>query len=224
MTWVVVPAAGSGQRVGADCPKQYLPVLGKPLIAWTLDALLRHHAVSGVIVALAQDDQHFGALTLHSSKPIRCCVGGDDRATSVYRALVALADVVRADEMVWVHDAARPCISQAELDALHQSPAMAAMLAMPSHDTLKQVDRDGRVVGQLDRSAVWRAQTPQRAPYALLLNALAVARDAGQTVTDEASALSLAGITVQVVAGSERNLKVTTADDLRLAAQILAES
>src|SRR5690606_11833447 len=106
--WAVVPAAGRGTRFGSETPKQYLEVGGRPLLAYTLDALLAHPAVAGVVLAVSADDRWWPGWTEHAGKPVRTCTGGDSRAASVLAALEALPESVRPDEFVLVHDAARP--------------------------------------------------------------------------------------------------------------------
>jgi 2-C-methyl-D-erythritol 4-phosphate cytidylyltransferase len=118
LTWAVVPAAGRGLRAGGDRPKQYALLAGKPMLQWTLERLLAHPQVEGAVVALAADDAHWPCWRELAGKPIRTVVGGEDRAASVRAALAGLPDAVDAREWVLVHDAARPCVSAGEIDAL----------------------------------------------------------------------------------------------------------
>ncbi len=225
MTWVVVPAAGSGARFGGGVPKQYLALAGKPLIAQALIRLLAHPAIEGAMIALAADDTHWATLALRFDKPVLSCVGGADRADSVLAALRALPDAVEADALVLVHDAARPCIRHTDLDRLleaAQSDAVGALLALPLRDTLKRADTQARVLATVPREQLWRAQTPQAFRRGVLMRALEQARADAIAITDEAMALERIGLQPLLIEGSEDNIKVTVAADLALAERILA--
>ena len=225
MSLVIVPAAGSGARFGAGLPKQYRQLAGRPLIARTLQRLLTHPAIEGVMVALAADDMHWATLALHFDKPLLTCIGDADRAGSVLAALRALPDDVADDALVLVHDAARPCIRHADLDRLleaAQSDAVGALLALPLRDTLKRADAQARVLATEPRERLWRAQTPQAFRRGALTHALEQARADGIAITDEAMAMEQLGLQPLLVEGSEDNIKVTVAADLALAERILA--
>lgn len=216
--WAVVPAAGSGTRVGAATPKQYLEIAGRPLLAWSVDALLASDRVEACVVALAPGDIGAAALSLFDHPRIRRCEGGATRAASVAAGIAALD--ARDDDWVLVHDAARPCLPLSALDTLIDTvlaSGVGALLAQPQSDTLKRADARGRVVETLARDGLWRAQTPQMFAVGALRGALASAAAAGAEVTDEASAMERAGFPVQVVEGPSCNLKVTYADDIELA-------
>lgn len=219
--WAVVPAAGSGQRMGSATPKQFLAVAGRPLLSWTLGALIAEPRIAGVMLALpAPVDLPAG---LPSTLPIHRCTGGATRQQSVRAALDALASLgLPESTVVLVHDAARPLLPAADLAALLDVPDDCAILAAALADTVKQDDGAGQIAATLPRERLWRALTPQRAPLGLLRRALAAADAAGITVTDEAQALERLGIAVRLVPGSVLNFKVTTPDDLRLAAALLA--
>ena len=116
--WAVLPAAGRGSRFGGERPKQYLEVAGRPLLAHTLDALLAHPGVAGVVLALAADDPLWPGWHEFSGRPLLTCVGGDSRAGSVLAALQVLPDAVRGDDFVLVHDAARPNLALSDLEQL----------------------------------------------------------------------------------------------------------
>jgi 2-C-methyl-D-erythritol 4-phosphate cytidylyltransferase len=146
--------------------------------------------------------------------------GGETRSDSVLAALAKLALVASAQDWVLVHDAARPCVLPTEIEslvAIVKTGGVGGILAEPVVDTVKQASEDGRVVATLDRRCLWRAQTPQMFRVGLLHAALADARASGAPVTDEASAMELAGHPVQLVSGSARNFKVTVPEDLQLA-------
>lgn len=222
MIWAVVPAAGRGRRAGGASPKQYAVLAGRPLLHWTLDALLPHPAVAGVMLVLAGDDRHWPATGYvpPAGKSVLTCIGGVDRAASVGAGLLALADRVKVSDWVLVHDAARPCLTQVELDALLSAAAdhpVGALLALPVADTLKRGNEREEAIATVPRQQVWRAQTPQLFRYGELRAALDAAVRDGATITDEASALERLGRYPLLVPGAVRNLKVTVADDFALA-------
>ena len=217
MTWAVVPAAGVGSRFGAALPKQYMQVDGEPLVAHALRALLLHPAVEGVVVALAEGDAHWPGWTELQGKPVVTCVGGESRADSVLAGLAALPASVRADDFVLVHDAARPNLSQADLQQLLErgrADPVGAILAAPVRDTLKLAGDDGGIDATQPRERLWRALTPQLFRRLQLSRALQAAHDAGVAITDEAMAMERQGHRPLLVEGSEDNLKVTTMADL----------
>lgn len=218
--WAVIPAAGQGSRFGGDCPKQYLPLAGKAIIERSVAAILRCPDLAGLVVALGPEDDRFASLPCANDPRVHTVIGGDDRARSVENALDYLAASAGPDDWVLVHDAARPCLSWHELEALllaGQHASDGALLALPVVDTLKRVDSDGRVVATVERDQLWRAQTPQLFPLAKLRDALRHCRTAGEPVTDEASAMQAVGARPQVVAGSHRNIKITHPEDIALA-------
>ncbi|MCX7112959.1 MAG: 2-C-methyl-D-erythritol 4-phosphate cytidylyltransferase [Proteobacteria bacterium] len=217
--WGVVPAAGVGKRMGADIPKQYLPVLGKPVLQHTLERLLSVEALSAVVVALGCEDGFWPDLPFADNSRILLAEGGKERADSVLSALNRLEGLASTDDWVLVHDAARLCITRSDvlklIKVLEHDP-VGGILALPSSDTLKGVS-DGVIVDTVDRNHVWRALTPQMFRYGALKEALASAAELGLTVTDEASALELKGQTPRIVEGRPDNIKITRPEDLALA-------
>lgn len=225
MTWAIVPAAGRGSRFGAEVPKQYLPVAGKPLIQHALRALLAHPVVEGVVVALAAGDDRWPGWESLEGKPVRTCAGGDERAASVLAGLDALPESVRADDFVLVHDAARPNLAFDDLEQLltrGRGDPVGAILATPVRDTLKRAGDDGGIDGTEPREQLWRALTPQLFRRFQLTRALEAARDAGLAVTDESMAMERQGHRPLLVEGREDNLKITTPADLALFEFILS--
>ena len=220
--YALVPAAGSGARFGAEVPKQYLPLAGRPVIYRTLAALLACPHIEKVWVVLSPGDEWWGSFDWHALGerivPLFC--GGATRAASVGNGLAAIAGEVGTNDWVLVHDAARPCVTPAALDALCRDLAddpVGGLLAMPVADTLKRADAAQGVVATVARDGLWQAQTPQMFRYGLLCRALA-----GQAaVTDEASAVEAAGYQPRLVRSDMTNLKVTFPADLALAALIL---
>ena len=221
--WAVIPAAGSGSRMGSDTPKQYLAVHGRSLLELSVDAVLADPRVQGCVVALPPGDDLAGRAALFADSRVATCSGGATRAQSVRRALAELD--ARPEDWVLVHDAARPCLPRESLVALIEqvlARGEGGLLAQPQTDTLKRADDKGRVRETLPREGLWRAQTPQMFRVGELCAALDAAAAAQATITDEASAMELAGHPVQLVPGPSCNLKVTFAEDLAFVASWMA--
>lgn len=221
--WAVVPAAGVGSRMQADRPKQYLPLQGKTVIEVTLQGLLTHPKIAGVVVAISSDDGWWPELGIEADKPLWVAEGGRERCHSVLNALQRLlAQTVAADVRDWVlvHDAARPCLRTSDVDALIQaclSHPVGGLLAVPVKDTLKRADCTQSVCETVDRNQLWQAQTPQMFRLGVLRDALQQALAANALVTDEASAMERAGHAPLLVEGHADNLKITHPEDLALA-------
>lgn len=223
--WAVVPAAGTGSRMGAGMPKQYLPLAGATVLEHSLNALLACSAVMAVTVALHPEDATARELAVFEDPRVQSVVGGEQRSDSVYAALATLRKRAAPRDWVLVHDAARPCLQAADVDTLIRrviATGTGGILAEPIVDTVKQADDAGLVQRTLDRRNLWRAQTPQMFRLGELLAALEAAARQGLAITDEASAMELAGYPVQLVTGPGRNLKVTRPADLQLAAWYLS--
>lgn len=217
----IVPAAGIGSRMQADRPKQYLVLHGKTILEHTLNALLSYPAIQHIIVPVAKDDPYLSELTFIHHPKISVVEGGSERACSV---LNGLRRIKEKDVWVMVHDAARPCLSHVDLDNLLKiQDDNGAILAIPATDTIKRADVHKQILGTEDRSCLWLAQTPQFFKADLLRAALEQALRKGLSVTDEASAMELAGYRPHLVPGRSDNLKVTRPEDLALAEFYLAK-
>lgn len=219
--WALVPAAGAGRRMGAEIPKQYLPLAGKTVLEITLDKLQSIPGLQGIVVALAADDTHFPSLSCSSA--VTCVVGGAERADSVYQGLLWLAGQGRENDWVLVHDAARPCVRVANIRRLIDkvmAENCGGILAAPVADTLKKASGEN-IAHTVSREHLWAAHTPQMFKVGELLTALGAAVRASLPVTDEASAIERAGGRVLLVADSRDNIKITQPEDLGLAEQIL---
>ncbi len=220
--FALVPAAGAGQRMGGQRPKQYLPLLGRPLIYHALAVLCGAAALRRVYVVLDVADTEWGRHDWSALgpglKPLFC--GGASRAETVRKGLRAIAGELQRDDWVLVHDAARPCLASWQLAALMGAVGeseVGGLLAVPVADTLKRADDRGHIAATIDRHGLWQAQTPQMFRYHLLRGALEGARE----VTDESSAIEALGLKPLLVAADGSNLKVTYPFDLQLAEWIL---
>ena len=217
--WGVVPAAGVGNRMQADRPKQYLQLAGKTVIEHTLERLMQSGILERIAVAISTEDPYWPDLDVSQHRQILTAEGGKERADSVLSALIALQDEASDGDWVLVHDAARPCITTSDIRLLIESvqaDAIGGILALSSHDTLKKV-AGNRITQTIDRSTIWRALTPQIFRYSALRNALQDAAQQGLDVTDEASALELKGLQPIIVEGRPDNIKITRPEDLPLA-------
>ncbi len=220
--YALIPAAGGGSRMGAERPKQYLPLLGKPLIWQALKTLASVTAIERVFVVLAPDDVlwdsfDWGEFAVRLTV-LRC--GGATRAESVTNGLRVMREQVSADDWVLVHDAARCCLTVAHVEKLIATignDPVGGLLAVPVADTLKRAQDESRVAVTVAREGLWQAQTPQMFRHGRLLNAL----ERFPAVTDEASAIEALGQRPQLVAADATNLKVTYPLDLQLAGWIL---
>jgi 2-C-methyl-D-erythritol 4-phosphate cytidylyltransferase/2-C-methyl-D-erythritol 2,4-cyclodiphosphate synthase len=218
-TAILIVAAGRGSRAGAGAPKQYRSLAGRPVLAHTIAAFAAHPAVGPIQVVIHPNDEvayRYAAAGFDLRDPVP---GGATRQESVRRGLAALARA--APESVLIHDGARPLVARAVIDrvlaALSTSPG--AIAALPLADTLKRDAGGGRAVGGIDRSGLWRAQTPQGFRFDAIRAAHEAA--AGRDLTDDAAVAELAGIETALVTGDEDNFKITTADDLARAERLM---
>jgi 2-C-methyl-D-erythritol 4-phosphate cytidylyltransferase len=217
----LIPAAGSGIRMTAGGPKQYLPLAGRPML-WHAVRALCVPRVESVFVVLAPDDEVFATHDWSEFgervQPLYC--GGETRRDSVYNGLVAAMAVLEADDWMLVHDAARPCLPAKDLDNLMrelEGDEVGGILALPAVDTVKKVSGN-RIQSTEERAQLWLAQTPQMFRAGLLAQARASPKGAP---TDEAAAVEQLGLKPRVVAGSRENLKVTWPEDVAIAEAIL---
>lgn len=226
--WAVVPAAGSGKRMKSNTPKQYLELAGCSVIEHTLSRLGQHDAISGVMVAISQGDEWWQDVNYDAAAPLYTTVGGDERHQSVLNALLALSEQNLASDNDWVlvHDAARPCVRDEDLTRLIKTvvdKGEGGLLAMRVADTVKRADEHGRVTETVDRTSLWRALTPQMFRLGELRDALQQAVKQGLHVTDDSSAMELAGYAPLLVEGHGDNIKITQPHDLSLAALFITE-
>lgn len=218
----LLPCAGNGSRAGTSGPKQYEPLLGMPLVMHTLGALQAVDRIVRCLVVVSPDDRF---LSVDDPRIALAPCGGATRAHSVFNGLKALLDSgADASDWVLVHDAARCLVTPAQVNALIDAclaDPVGGLLALKLPDTLK-TESGGRVAGTVDRADKWLAQTPQMFRIGVLRAALERQADTGFSgVTDEASAMEMAGETPLLVPGSAQNFKVTYSEDFALAEAIL---
>jgi 2-C-methyl-D-erythritol 4-phosphate cytidylyltransferase len=219
--FALVPAAGIGTRSGAEGPKQYVPLAGRAMLAHTLDALARVPELVSTLVVLAPDDAQFESAVPGFAGIVARC-GGASRADTVANGLAVLLEHgAQPQDWVLVHDAARCLIRPewvARLIAACADDEVGGLLALPLADTLKQAGAEGRITQTIDRRAKWAAQTPQMFRLGLLKPALL---QAGEHITDEASAVEALGHSPRLVEGAMENFKVTWPADFALAERLL---
>lgn len=218
----IIPAAGIGSRMNANCPKQYLHVAGKTIIEHTIDALLLNPSVINIVVALSPEDDYFSELAIARNSRVTTVDGGKERADSVLAGLNFLAQNENMqNKWVLVHDAARPCLHQDDLNNiihLSTTDCCGGILAAPVRDTMKRSQRTTSLIDHtVERDALWHALTPQFFPLMLLRDCLSKALKDKAVITDEASALEYCGYQPVLVPGRSDNLKVTRPEDLALA-------
>ena len=215
----IIAAGGRGVRLGSGRPKQLLDVGGRPMLARSVDAFVRHPRIAGVVVALPE------AVAAHppqylTEAGVTVVAGGERRQDSVARAF---AQVPADSDIVVIHDAARPFVTAALIDRTVDAADAygAAIAALPVTDTVKRANARRIIVDTIPRSEVFLAQTPQAFRVAVLREALALAGADGEA-TDEAMLAERAGHRVHLVEGDQGNIKITTAADLELAGRMMA--
>ena len=219
--FALLPAAGVGARMGANSPKQYLQIAGKPMLRHTLDAFRSSPLVAHTYVVVSPDDPFIDAVVPQDGVTVLRC-GGATRMESIRNGLRALHGIVAARDWILVHDAARPGLDAELIERLivetGEHPA-GGLLALPVVDTVKR--SSAGELATVSRDGLWLAQTPQMFHYQLLLRALDAATDPS-AITDDASAVEALGLAPKLVEGHPRNLKVTLPADIRIAEMYLA--
>ncbi|MDY6937720.1 MAG: 2-C-methyl-D-erythritol 4-phosphate cytidylyltransferase [Cyanobacteriota bacterium] len=223
--YFLIPAAGMGRRMGASRNKLLLELSGKPLIAWTLQAVEASEKIQWIgLIARPEDlaDLKKIVADLSLTKPVEFIQGGDTRQESVYNGLQGLPPEAK---QVLIHDGAR-CLATPQLfdrcaEAIYTCPGLIA--AVPVKDTIKVVGSDGIIQDTPDRANLWAAQTPQGFDVKLLKDCHDRGRKAGWEVTDDAALFEKCGLPVKIVEGEETNLKVTTPSDLAIAEIIVGQ-
>jgi 2-C-methyl-D-erythritol 4-phosphate cytidylyltransferase len=227
--FAVVPAAGMGKRMGASINKQYLRLAGKPIVARTLQVLQDSPCIDGVILVIPEDEIPYCRREVveryQLSKVLAIVPGGAERQHSVLNGLTALRDYADNDDIVLIHDGVRPFINETILQQsiTLASSGVGALVAVQAKDTIKVV-QDATVTATPERATLWQAQTPQSFRYAQILKAHLKAAQEKFLGTDDCSLLERYGETVKIIAGSYRNIKITTPEDLLLAGAFLKDT
>lgn len=225
MITAIFPAAGQGRRMKASINKVFLELCGKPILVHTLLAFSRCALIDQLIVVVGKDEINFVKAALKvvpGLKPYKVVAGAEERQYSIYNGL---AHVAPQSDVVLVHDAARPLISTALIEAVANEAlhSGAAIAAVPVKDTIKVVDEDKTVTKTPARSTLWAVQTPQGFQRELLVQAYQKAQQDGFLGTDDSSLVERMGIPVKVVKGEYQNVKLTTPEDLFIAEAFLRE-
>ncbi len=224
MVSALIVAAGKGERLPGDLAKQYLPLAGRPVLCRTLDVFAACGFIDDIFLIIPENDFDYcrkAILPLMTmARPINLVAGGERRQDSVFGGLRAVGG--GRDRTVVVHDGVRPFVTpemiRSCIDGIGDGDGCIA--AVPVSDTLKTVDLSARITATVDRAGVWMAQTPQAFRYEALFQAHQQAAERQWQATDDAALLERLGKTVHVCPGSVRNIKLTTPDDLLLAAAI----
>jgi 2-C-methyl-D-erythritol 4-phosphate cytidylyltransferase/2-C-methyl-D-erythritol 2,4-cyclodiphosphate synthase len=222
MTAALIVAGGRGERIGGEAPKQYQMVGGRPVIGWTLEAFLRHPAISAVqVVIRPQDRARYAALAAQHAKLRDPVMGGSSRQDSVRAGLAALS----GSDRVLIHDAVRPFIDAPLITRVIAAldTAEAVLPGLLVADTLQRVSAGGVIEATVDRTSLYAAQTPQGFRFEPIRRAHERAAEAGEAFTDDAALARWAGMEVHVVEGERANTKLTTPDDMRAADALLSE-
>jgi len=219
----VISAGGAGRRMGGDIPKQFIDVAGKPLLLHTLQKFEDHKSIDEIVVVSTHEyiDTTGEMIKKQGIKKVSKIVpGGAERMDSVAAGLNAVSD--NAD-IILIHDGVRPLVAESDIEAVIEkaNETGAAILALPVTDTIKRVEQ-GTIVNTLNRSILWRAQTPQAFRAEIIKNAYKEAISKGFKATDDAQVVEMTGICVSVIKGAGPNLKVTDKNDLSIVSLLLS--
>lgn len=220
---VIIVAAGRGERMGGDLPKQFRPLAGSPVLLWSTRFFLAQPMVREVVLVVSADQLDRARAIESALRPreITIVAGGARRQDSVANGLAALTPESR---LVAIHDAARPFPPENFAALCEEARASgAAIFGYPIVETVKRVGADACIIETLDRSQLWAAQTPQVFHRELLERALRQCEDKGIEVTDDAAAVALLGHRVKIVEGSRWNIKLTVPEDWPVAECLAAK-
>lgn len=217
--WALVPASGIGSRMKSDRPKQYLQIHNRYILDHTLSRLLSVPNLTGIMLVLSDDDPFWPRSNFANHPKVHTATGGLERFNSVLNGLHELEGVASDEAWVMVHDAARPCVRVSDIEHLIDlsKTCDGGLLGLPAKDTIKLVTSDNKVKTTIDRSKIWMAYTPQMFRIGQLRSAIEQAIQKKEMITDDASAMELAGYEPVMVEGAADNIKITHPEDLVLA-------
>jgi 2-C-methyl-D-erythritol 4-phosphate cytidylyltransferase len=217
----IIPAAGLGKRLNQK--KQFIDINGKPLLAITLSVFEECQSIDEIVIAALQEDMEIiKDICKDMKKVVNVVIGGEERQDSVYNCLKAISKESDEDLIV-IHDAARPLITKEIISGAiaEAKVSKAAVVGVPSKDTIKSVSSDNIITDTLDRNSIWLVQTPQVFRYQLIKEAYERASKIGYRATDDSKLVERLGVSVKMVMGSYENIKITTKEDVVMADAIL---
>lgn len=227
--FVLIPAAGVGARFGGATPKQYLKVAGQSILEHVVAGFTRPNIFSAIHLAISDADAYYSQCNFPDS--IQKIMGGDTRQASVWNLLNSLKDIAQPMDWVLVHDAARPTLSQRDLNNLIQNLAnhnVGGILAKPISSTVKFSENstgDSKSISRtLDRKYLWEALTPQMFRYKVLYDCMQKCKNSNMVITDESQAVELAGLSPQIIKAQDPLLKLTHASDLPIIEVLLNQT
>jgi 2-C-methyl-D-erythritol 4-phosphate cytidylyltransferase len=219
--WVIIPAAGSGQRFGATIPKQYLPLHGKPILEHTLAKFFYYRRIEKIVVVIDAKDYFWQQFRLNAyGDKILLTTGGKERYQSVFAGLKTLSAFVNPQDFILVHDAVRPCLQHTDIDKLIDTVGnhpVGGILGTKVRDTLKSINKQDEILDTVHKDNIWRALTPQMFRFTLLWQALQQATLENKYLPDDAAAIEELGLLPMIVEGRQDNIKITYPEDLAVA-------
>ncbi len=217
MNSVLIVAAGSGKRMGANIPKQFLPLCGRPVLAYTIETFERSPDIDEIIIVTNADNVDYvkNEIAAPFKKVKKVVQGGSERQYSVFNGL---KEISRDCGIVLIHDGVRPFVTSESIKNIIKETEIygCCVLAVPVKDTIKICDKDGFIESTPDRAALWQAQTPQAFKYDIILRAHQTAEQDGFLGTDDSMLTERLGYKTKVVLGSYENIKITTPEDMEI--------
>ncbi len=218
--WAVIPAAGIGNRMGTEVPKQYLKIRDRYILELVISRFIEIQVIEQIVVVVSENDTYWPGLDLSTHNRVTTTTGGKERYHSVLNGLYRLNGIAAANDWVLVHDAARPCVRKEDIklliDKISNHPA-GGLLGLPVRDTMKRVDMNNEIIETISRIGLWHALTPQMFRIGSLQNAIEKAIQDKLDITDEAQAMEYAGYNPKFIQGHPDNIKITLMSDLPLA-------
>ena len=218
--WAVIPAAGMGNRMGTEIPKQYLRIRDRCILEHVLSRFIEIPVIERIVVVVSDNDTYWPGLDLSRHKKVTSTIGGKERYHSVLNGLQSVVNTAGEQDWVLVHDAARACVRADDIRLLIESLSnhpVGGLLGLPVRDTMKQTDTHNEITGTISRDGLWHALTPQMFRLGALKKAIKDVIDKNLEITDEAQAMEIAGFKPKFIQGHPDNIKITHKNDLPLA-------